>query len=393
MTFAHLAISLVIILATAKVLGELSERLGQPAVLGELIGGVLIGPNVLGWVGDSEVIRLLAEIGAVLLLFEVGLESDLEEFLRVGVAALSVALVGIALPMTLGYGLAMVLGLDGRGPIVPLFMGATLAATSVGITARVLADIGHLQSKEAKVILGAAVLDDVLGLIVLATIAGIAATGSLALGSALTTGLLAVVFLVGAILIGIPLAPYALRAVGRMRTRGKLISWALVFCLFLAWSAERLHLAAIIGAFAAGLVLAKTDDQAHIKERVRPLADIFVPIFFVWLGFSVRPQLFNPAAPGGWHTILVAGVLVIAAVIGKVAAGYCARVPGLNRLAVGVGMVPRGEVGLIFASLGLSQGIIDVGLYAVTVAVVLLTTVITPPMLKWALAPRKEEIR
>lgn len=382
MEFAHTALSLIIVLAAAKVLGEVAERLGQPAVLGELIGGILIGPHVMGLVHDGEIIRFLAEVGAVILLFEVGLESDLEEFLRVGVSALAVAVVGVVLPMGMGYGVAIALGLDKINPFVPLFIGATLAATSVGITARVLSDIRQINSKEARIILGAAVIDDVLGLIVLATVVGIVGTGYLELGSVVKTASLAIGFLAGAILIGIPLAPHLFQVVRRMRSRGTLIVGALIFCLFLAWAAEQLRLAAIVGAFAAGLVLAKTEDRSHISTKVRPLADVFVPIFFVWLGFAVVPSVFNPFAPGGTRTLLTVAVLLLVAVIGKVLAGYAARGREINRLAIGIGMLPRGEVGLIFASVGLRMNIIDAGLYAAVVAIVLLTTVIAPPLLK-----------
>lgn len=389
MDFAHIAIVLVIILAAAKVLGEISERMGQPAVLGELFAGILIGPHVLGFVHGNEtieVIALLAQIGAVLLLFEVGLESDLDEFLQVGISALTVALVGVALPLVLGYGAAVLLGFGG---FVPLFVGATLTATSVGITARVLTDLSQIQSKEAKTVLGAAVIDDVLGLIVLATVIGIVATGHLCIGSALLTAGIAIVFLVGGILIGIPIAPYALKIVRRMRTRGVLIAGALIFCLFMAWAAEQLRLAAIVGAFAAGLVLAKTEDSAHISTRVTPMADIFVPIFFVWLGFAVNPAVFNPFAPGGGHTLLLVGVLFLVAIVTKSLAGFAVRSPGLNNLAVGIGMIPRGEVGLIFASLGLREGIIQADLYAVVVTIVVLTTVVTPPLLTAALRQKQ----
>lgn len=389
MSFPQLALSLVIILTTAKVTGELCERLGQPAVLGELLVGILIGPYVLHWVDNTEIIRLLAEIGAVLLLFEVGLESDLSEFVRVKSAALAVAVVGIVVPMGLGYALSIALGLQGRGQTVPLFMAAVLAVTSTGITARVMKDLGRLDSKEARVILGAAVVDDVLGLVLLATVVEIASSGVFAIATAVLTAFLAVVFLVGAIVIGVMIAPRALRIVRLMRTRGVLITWALVFCLLLAWSAEKVHLAAIVGAFAAGLVLAKTEDRAHIENQIRPLADIFVPIFFVWLGFAVDPRVFNPLAPGGWHTLLITAALFVIAVIGKVVSGWAAILPGINRLLVGLGMVPRGEVGLIFASLGLSIGVIDQALYAVTAAVVLLTTIIVPPLLKSLIQPQQ----
>ncbi len=391
MTFPQLALSLVVILATAKVVGELCERLHQPAVLGELLVGVLIGPHVLGWVPNSEIIRLLAEIGAVLLLFEVGLESDLSEFIRVKTAALGVAVVGIVVPMSLGYALSMGLGLHGRGDVVPLFMAAVLAVTSTGITARVMKDLGRLNSSEARVILGAAIVDDVLGLVLLATVVEIASSGRISVSNAVLTALLAIVFLVGAVVIGILIAPQALRIVRLMRTRGVLITWALVFCLFLAWSAEQVHLAAIVGAFAAGLVLAKTEDRAHIEDRIRPLADIFVPIFFVWLGFAVQPRVFNPLAPEGWHALMITGALFVVAVVGKIVSGYAAVIPAINRFAVGLGMVPRGEVGLIFASLGLSIGIIDEALYAVTAAVVLLTTVVVPPLLKTAMRSQPEQ--
>ena len=382
MSFPQLAILLVIILTTAKVIGELCERLRQPAVLGELLVGVIIGPHVLRWVPDSEIIRLLAEIGAVLLLFEVGLESELGEFVRVRKAALGVALVGIIVPMSLGYGLSIALGLDGRGQVVPLFMASVLAVTSTGITARVMKDLGQLNSKEARVILGAAVVDDVLGLVLLATVVEIASSGRLAIVATALTALLAIAFLISAIVVGVLIAPQALRVVRLMKTRGVLVTWALAFCLFLAWSAEQVRLAAIVGAFAAGLVLAKTDDRAHIENQIRPLADIFVPIFFVWLGFAVDPRVFNPLVPGGWHTILITVTLLITAVVGKLVSGCAAFVPRINRLAIGLGMIPRGEVGLIFAGLGLSMGIIDKSLYAVTAAVVLLTTIVAPPLLK-----------
>ena len=373
---AMLAALLVIWLA-AKLGGEVIERLGQPAVLGELLAGVLIGPGVLGLVRESEVLHVLAEIGVVLLLFEIGLESDLDELLKAGAQSSAVAVTGIAGPFLAGFALA---AWWGKPTLVAVFIGATLTATSVGITARVLSDLGRLQELTAKVILGAAVLDDILGLVILAVVTGLAQTGHFSWGGATFILAKALAFLLLAIALGIRAAPTLVDWVGRMRARGSLIVYAVMFCLVLAVTAHAIGLATIIGAFAAGLVLAKTDRRERIEERIKPVADLFVPIFFVAIGMKVDPRALSPSAEADGFVLAL--LLTVVAVASKLASGLAVYRRGVRRWLVGVGMVPRGEVGLIFAGLGLASGLIEPTLYAGLVGMVMVTTFVVPPWLK-----------
>jgi Kef-type K+ transport system membrane component KefB len=375
--FRDLLLGLVLVWLAAKLAGEAMERVGQTAVLGELLAGVLIGPGVLGLVHESEVLHALAELGVLILLFEVGLESDLDELLSAGLQATLVAVVGVVLPFAGGYAVMHWLGYP---PLVAVFVGATFTATSVGITARVLADLGRLQDPAANVVLGAAVVDDVLGLIILAVVTGAAQTGGVSAGSvALLTGK-AVIFLVAAILLGLRLAPLLVAWIGRLRARGTLVVYSLAFAMGLAALADFIGLATIIGAFAAGLILAKTDRRAPIEERVRPVADLFVPLFFVMVGMKVEPGRLNPLA--GETQLGLALLLTVVAVATKLATGLAAYRPGVRRWPVGVGMVPRGEVGLIFAGTGLAIGVVTGDLYSALVVAVMLTTFVAPPWLK-----------
>jgi Kef-type K+ transport system membrane component KefB len=375
--FRDLLLGLVIVWLAAKLAGEGMERIGQTAVLGELLAGVIIGPGVLGLVHESEVLHALAELGVLILLFEVGLESDLGELLRAGVQAALVALVGVAIPFAVGFG--VMLGL-GNPPLLAVFVGATLTATSVGVTARVLTDLGRLQDAAAKVVLGAAVVDDVLGLLVLAVATGIAETGSVTATSVILLSIKAVLFLVVAILLGVRLAPPVVRWIGQMRGRGSLIVYPVVFAVALAAVADMIGLATIIGAFAAGLVLATSERREHIKDRVKPIADLLVPIFFVTVGMKVHPGLLNPFAPNAQFGIAM--LLAVVAIVSKLVAGLAVYQRGVRRWPVGVGMVPRGEVGLIFAGAGLAAGVIGQDLYSALVVVVMLTTFAAPPWLK-----------
>lgn len=377
MEFRDLLLGLVLVWLAAKLAGEAMERVGQTAVLGELLAGVLIGPGVLGLVRESEVLHALAELGVLILLFEVGLESDLDELLSAGLQATLVAVVGVVLPFAGGYAVMHWLG---HPPLVAVFVGATFTATSVGITARVLADLGRLQDPAANVVLGAAVVDDVLGLIILAVVTGAAQTGGVSAESvALLTGK-AVIFLVAAILLGLRLAPLLVAWIGRLRARGTLVVYSLAFAMGLAALADFIGLATIIGAFAAGLILAKTDRRAPIEERVRPVADLFVPLFFVMVGMKVEPGRLNPLA--GETQLGLALLLTAVAVATKLATGLAAYRPGVRRWPVGVGMVPRGEVGLIFAGTGLAIGVVTSDLYSALVVAVMLTTFVAPPWLK-----------
>jgi Kef-type K+ transport system membrane component KefB len=377
MEFRDLLIGLVLVWLAAKMAGEAMERIGQTAVLGELLAGVIIGPGVLGLVHESQVLHALAELGVLILLFEVGLESDLGELLRTGLQATLVALVGVAVPFGVGYA---VMDWLGHPALLAVFVGATFTATSVGITARVLRDLGRLQEAATKVVLGAAVVDDIVGLIILAVVTGVAQTGSV---SFTAVGLLsgkAIAFLAVAILIGIRLAPALIRWVGRMQARGTLIVYSVVFAVALAAVADLMGLATIIGAFAAGLILATTERRAHIEERIRPVADLLVPVFFVTVGMKVQPALLDPFAE---NTQFVLALLLTAiAVVSKLAAGLAVYQRGVRRWPVAVGMVPRGEVGLIFAGVGLAARVIAEDLYSALIVVVMLTTFAAPPWLK-----------
>ena len=377
MEFRDLLVGLVLVWLAAKVAGEAMERVGQTAVLGELLAGVIIGPGVLGFVHESDVLHALAELGVLILLFEVGLESDLAELLRAGLQATLVALIGVAVPFAVGYGVMHWLG---HPALLAVFVGATFTATSVGITARVLRDLGRLQDAAAKVVLGAAVVDDILGLIILAVVTGVAQTGGVSLA---TVGLLsgkAVVFLVVAIVVGIRLAPTLVRWVGRLQARGTLIVYSVVFAVGLAAVADLMGLATIIGAFAAGLILATTERRAHIEERVKPVADLLVPVFFVTVGMKVQPAVLNPFAEDSKFGIAM--LLTTVAVASKLAAGLAVYQRSVRRWPVAVGMVPRGEVGLIFAGVGLAAGVVAEDLYSALIVVVMLTTFAAPPWLK-----------
>jgi Kef-type K+ transport system membrane component KefB len=377
MDSSALLFSLVVVWLAARLGGEAMLRLGQTAVVGELLAGLAIGPGALAIVAPSVFLDGLAEIGVVILLFEIGLASDLDRLLRSGLQSLVVALVGIVSPLLLGFALARWWGLT---PLGAVFIGAALTATSVGVTARVFSELGKVNDPPAQVVLGAAVADDVLGLVILSVVAGLARTGHVSLWSMVTLLLGAVLFLTAAITIGVRLAPFFVRWADRMQTRGSLIVWAVLFCTVLAVLAERSGLAAMIGAFAAGLVLAKTERGVHIEDRIKPVADLFVPIFFVTIGMHVDLRHLDPLSPRG--TLVFAVLLTLVAVASKLVAALGVYRPDVRRLPVGVGMIPRGEVGLIFAAIGLTGDVITPELYAAVVLMIVLTTVVGPVWLR-----------
>ncbi|MCA8994790.1 MAG: cation:proton antiporter [Planctomycetaceae bacterium] len=416
--------AIVLLLFSAKLAGDVFERLAMPAVLGELFIGVVLGNlgYLLGFFnleftaldflrsspdghGDPHstgyILSILAEIGVVLLLFEVGLESNVRDMLKVGASSLLVAILGVIAPMLLGIGVGWFF-LPHRPYQVWLFLGATLCATSVGITARVLKDLGRSQQRESKIILGAAVIDDVLGLVVLAIVSGIikqAGTGEALKISALALIVIkAIGFLIGAVFLGGLLTRPLFRAASYLKGHGLLVAAALVVCFGLAYLATLVSLAPIVGAFAGGLIL----EHAHYKDlsrrenvelehAIQPLTALLVPIFFVQMGINVRLEQFltNPSVWG------LAAALTIVAIIGKQVCALGVVEPGQNRLAVGLGMIPRGEVGLIFANEGAklvmkstdgtSSPVIQGSTYAALVVMIMVTTMVTPPLLKWSL--------
>lgn len=377
MEIRELLIGLAIAWLAAKLAGEGMVRLGQTAVLGELLAGIVIGPGGLGLVHETPILHALAELGVILLLFEVGLESDVRDMLRAGIQSTVVAAVGVAVPFVVGF---VVMRWLGHPALVAVFVGAALTATSVGITARVLADLGRLQDAAAKLVLGAAVIDDILGLIILAVVGGVVQTGAVSFAQIAWLSAKAVIFLVVAIALGIRFAPFLVRYVGRMKARGTLIVSAVFFAVVLAATADLIGLAAIIGSFAAGLILAGTERREHVEAQIRPVADLFVPIFFVTIGMKVPPAMLNPLSPEGhlWLALL----LTVAAIASKLVTGLSVYQRGVRRWPVAVGMIPRGEVGLIFAGIGLGHGLLEGDLYAALVVMVMLTTFAAPPWLK-----------
>lgn len=410
---------LALILLVAKV-ASLVERIGQPAVLGELVIGVLIGNLVLVGIPffepikSNEIIAFLSELGVVILLFQIGLESNLIEMSKVGPRASAVAIIGVVLPLLLGTYIAGPFLLPGLSSEAYLFLGATLTATSVGITARVFQDLGKLQTSEAKIVLGAAVLDDVLGLIVLAVVSAIVTTGTVSVVQVSWIFVKAIIFLAGTTVIGYFAAPYHSRLYSMISAGiGMKFVFAISMGLILAYIAELIGLAPIIGAFAAGLVLEpvhfrhfkdsglindlkitlseydlplrrpisqvinKYSDH-QIDELVAPISLFFVPIFFVVTGMNVNlTTLSDPSV------VLVALGITLAAIVGKYVAGYAAG--PVNKSIVGWGMVPRGEVGLIFAAKGKFLGVVSDELFSIIIIMVILTTLLSPPILNYLL--------
>ncbi len=414
---AKLFLWIAVILIVAKV-GSLVARIGQPIVLGELLAGILLGNlALLGFdyldpLATDEIMVFMAELGVVILLFQIGLESSVQSMMKVGVRASVVAVIGVVVPFVLGtwvVGPALLPGLDFNAY---LFLGATLTATSVGITGRVFQDLGRLQMPAAQIVLGAAVIDDVLGLVILAVVSAIVTTGSL---DALGIGLIlvkAILFLAGALVLGQLAAPRISRLFAAIHTGvGMKFMLVITTCLIFAFIAQQMDLAPIVGAFAAGLVLDEVHfrdydrpaferdietaldsagpatkermrgvlahhNEKHLEHLIEPLGHFFVPFFFVMTGMQVKLDLL-----ANTHAVMIALALTAVAVLGKVVAGLAAG-PG-NRWLVGWGMVPRGEVGLIFAAVGRGLGVISDEEFSVIVIMVILTTLMTPPILSY----------
>jgi Kef-type K+ transport system membrane component KefB len=437
---APVLLSLVVISAVAVLGGRLMGRLGQPAVLGELLAGVLVG-NFLFWIGEPtftllregatlqniinhsltegtsladsasqllpptehtgklvallsrpeapewisifQFIDLLSRIAVIVLLFLVGLHLSVREMRKVGVPSLLVAVVGIVLPFLLGYFVT--------GWVVPdaadakrIFIGAILTATSVGITARVFKDLNQAHRTEAVIILGAAVIDDVLGLIILAVVSGLVTTGTISLLASMQITFKAVFFLAAAIGIGVWISPRIVRRLARLEFPQVKLLFGLGFAFVLSWAASEFGLAAIVGAFAAGLVLEELFlneiKGESLGEMLSPIESLIVPVFFVLMGVQVKLEAFL-----NWQAVGIALALSVAAIVGKVAAGYVCKKP-LDRLSIGIGMMPRGEVGLIFAGIGKGLNVVSDGVFSAVIIMVMITTLLTPPLLKITLA-------
>jgi Kef-type K+ transport system membrane component KefB len=408
-------LSLVVIYISSKLGAEVSRMLDFPPVLGELIAGVVIGVSALHLVifpesgaaasdsvivgilqfierlspealasifqSQSEVISVLAELGVIILLFEIGLESEVQELQKVGSQATIVACFGVAVPF--GAGTAGLMFFFNVPAIPAIFAGAALTATSIGITSKVLSELGQLKSKEGQIIVGAAVIDDILGIIVLAVVASLAKTGEVDVVNVIYLIVSATVFLLGSILLGKFFNKSFVVIADLLQTRGNLIVPAFVFAFFMAFIGNAIHLEAILGAFAAGLVLDETEKRKELDEQVKPIADILVPIFFVTVGARVDVSVLNPFVAENREGLIISAFLMLVAIVGKIVTGWTVfGQPGINRLAIGIGMIPRGEVGLVFAAIGTASGVIDKSLQAAIIIMVILTTFLAPPFLR-----------
>lgn len=373
---------LIIILAT-KLAGDLSVRLGQPSVLGKLLVGILIGPAVLGWIETSNLIDALAEIGVLLLMFIAGLETDIKELNRTRNSSVAVGAGGIILPLLGGYFGGLAFGLDTQQA---LFVGLLLSATSVSITVQTLRDLGRLGSRESTTILGAAVVDDVLVIILLAFMISFADPAAT---SVTLVVLKKVLFFIAIGLIGWKVVPWVMKKMVPLRVTESLISAAIIVCFFFAWVAEMTGVAGIIGAFAAGVALSTTKYKHDIEHKVEPIAySIFVPVFFVSIGLNVS---FEGIAGQIWLIVVMTVIAVLTKLIGS---GVGARLTGFDKkgsLGIGAGMVSRGEVALIIATTGLSAELLDQQYFTSMVLVIILTTLIAPILLKRIFGDAKAE--
>ena len=372
----RLLLDLTLMLVMAKVAAEIFDRLHIPVVIGEIGVGIVLGPSLLGWVRTGDIVFFLAEIGVIILLAQVGMETDIDELRRVGRSSLSVGMIGVAAPMAMGYFAATALG---ESTNTALFVGAALTATSIGITARVFGDLRALSTPEARTVLGAAVTDDVLGLIILTVVTRIVQQGSVDFATVSSTIGLAIGFLIVAGFIGLVVFPTLMRRIGTLSKSSSTIP-VVAIALVLAFSvlADLANLAPIIGAFVAGLGLRKVAVHERIERDLSSLGQIFVPVFFLYIGISTDISAMLDA-----RVLFVAGVLSVLAIIGKLVSALGAIGTSSDKLVIGFGMLPRGEVGLIFATIGLSVGALDDELYGSILVVVLLTTLIAPPLLRW----------
>ncbi|BAG14008.1 Na+/H+-exchanging protein [Endomicrobiia bacterium] len=383
-------ISLASILFFAKVFGEIALKLGQNPVIGELLAGIFIGPSVLGIVRETPVLSNISELGVIILLFEVGLSTDIKEFLKASGWAMVVAFVGVIVPYFLGYFVFLCFGLTDMQAI---FAGAVLTATSVGVTIRVFMDLKCLKTEEAKIVLGAAIIDDVIGLTMLAVILKLITGGIVSFGTVVCISGTAVLFLVLSVVAGVLIAPTIFKFISKMKQSYIAFIMGIVFCFIVSALSTKIELGHIVGAFVAGLVLSTIKQSEEIKKDIKSIYAVFVPIFFVLMGTKVDISTFNPFVVANKEILILTGALFVVAFVGKIVAGFAVLKKGINKLLIGVSMVPRGEVGLIFAEIGLKNNVFATRDYSSLVAVIMLTTFITPIILKYLISKQKKIIQ
>ncbi|OFD65523.1 sodium:proton antiporter [Bacillus mycoides] len=374
-----------LILLSTKLAGDLSVRLGQPSVLGKLIVGIVIGPALLGWIENSELLTQLSNVGVILLMFMAGLETDLKELNENRNSSLAVAIGGIVLPFVGGYVAGLVMGME-QGNAV--FLGLLLCATSVSISVQTLRDLGKMKTRESTTMLGAAVFDDILVVILLAFAMSFLGTDDVNLTMVI---LKKVVFFASIILIGWKGVPAIMRWLSPLRVSESIVSAALIICFSFAYFGELLGIAGIIGAFAAGIAISQTNYKHEVEKKVEPIAyAMFVPVFFVSIGMNIT---FDGIGDQIWFILALTGIAVFTKLIG---CGFGARMTGFDAKSsaiIGAGMVSRGEVALIIAGTGLSSGLLAQDYFTAIVIVVILTTMITPPMLKYTFGAKDKALK
>ncbi|PYO09164.1 MAG: cation:proton antiporter [Gemmatimonadetes bacterium] len=372
--FVQLLLVLAAVLITTRALAVIAVKLGQPAILGELIGGVILGASALGILDPADLaIKTLAELGLLILLFEIGLQTDLRALTRVGGTAFIIAVIGVTLPFLFGYSALIAMGVNNLAAIV---CGASLTATSIGISTRVLADLGFLQTEEGRVVLGTAVLDDIIGLVILSVVGSFAAGTAITAGGVISTSAVAFGFVAGAIAIGSFVVPPLFRAVHRLRSPMTIAVMGLSFAFLLAALAGMLGSAIIVGGFVAGVLLNRIEQCDEVRRSAAAMGSLLTPIFFASVGASVDIRALAQS-----RTLLITLVLLGTGAIGKILAAYVPWWFKGNKALVGVALLPRGEVELIVAQTGLAIGALDVSLFGAITLMVLVTTLISPPLI------------
>ncbi|MED1953100.1 cation:proton antiporter [Brevibacillus centrosporus] len=368
-----LIFQLAIILIASKIAGDISVRLGQPSVLGKLLIGIVLGPSVLGVVTNTEVLQEISQIGVILLMFIAGLETDIDEFKRTGKASTSVGVMGIIVPLAMGYVAGIGLGLSS---IESVFLGLLLSATSVSISVQTLKELGKLKSKEGATIMGAAVIDDVLVIIALAFLMSFAG-GDVNLGMVI---LKKVAFFAIIILVSWKVVPWALKKFAPLQVTESVISAGLIICFLFAYFAEYTGVAAIIGAYIAGVAISLTNYKEEITHKVETISySIFVPVFFTSVGVTAQ---FSGILENLWLVVMLSVLAIASKLLGGAFGAKVVGFPWRNSMAIGSAMVSRGEVALIIAAIGLESQLLTEGMFAILIVVVLVTTIVTPPMMK-----------
>ncbi|MDR2676900.1 MAG: cation:proton antiporter [Endomicrobium sp.] len=376
------------ILFFAMLFGEFALKLGQSVVMGELIVGIIMGPSVLAIINETQTLSNISELGAMILLFEVGLSTNIKKFLKSSGWASAVAIIGVVLPYFFGYFGFLLFGFTNSQAI---FAASALTATSVGITAKVFMDLQYIETEEAEIVLGAAIIDDIIGLTILAIVSRLITNGTIDFKTIASISGYAILFLISSIVIGILVAPTFFKFISKMKRSYVTLIVGIVFCFIVSSFSIKAKLAPIVGAFIAGLILSVTKQKEKINKEIKPISAFFVPIFFVMMGINIDVSIFNPFVVSNMKIWGLVATIFIVALVGKILSGFIVFKKGIDKFLIGISMVPRGEVGLIFAGIGLQTNVFKTQDYSALIAVIMLTTFITPMMLKYLILKKKNK--